>query len=132
MSTYQSIIDQRPTSLCLTEAMSQARGLDCCPNGEHCSFAHSIPEARANFRKTLEEMKVLASKTGKKGVAVFYVRVHSQHKRAEEYGGRLTKNGVFYTMKIDSYIKFFSEVLLQEAIRKHISENANIEVLVVN
>ena len=119
MSTYQSIIDQRPTSLCLTEALSQALGLDCCPNGEHCSFAHSIPEARANFRKTLEEMKILASKTGKKGVAVFYVRVHSQHKRAEEYGGRLTKNGVFYTMKIDSYIKFFSEVLLQEAIRKY-------------
>lgn len=118
MSTYQSIIDRRPTSLCLTEAVSQELGIDGCPNGEHCSFAHSIPEARANFRKTLEEMKELASKTGKKSVPVFYVRVHSQHKRAEEYGGRLTKNGVFYTMKIDSYIKFFTEVLLVDAVNK--------------
>ena len=85
---------------CLNEAVGQAVGGDGCQD-PNCKFAHSIDEAKKNF---------FAIADGKK---VFFQRVLAErHPLAAKYGGRLTKNGVFYTMKITDYLKYFEKVLV--------------------
>jgi hypothetical protein len=85
---------------CLNEAVGKATGGDGCQDPD-CQFAHSVEEAKKNF---------FAIADGKR---VFFQRVlATRHPLAAKYGGRLTKNGVFYTMKITDYLKYFEKVLV--------------------
>jgi hypothetical protein len=91
---------------CLTEAVGQAVGTDGCQD-PYCKFAHSKTEAKQNF---------FAAAAGRK---VFFQKVLAKyHPLAKFFGGRLTKDGLFFTMKFEEYIQYFENLLVPMEIFK--------------
>ena len=88
-------------ALCLNEAVGQATGNDGCGDTD-CKFAHSIKESTEHFTAILKNSK-----------GPFFHRIlAARHPFAAFYGGRLTKNGIFYTLTHSSYLKYFKQVLV--------------------